>query len=148
MQKMLPSQDSESSPKIPQRKKDWDNSPELWKQFDWIPDANRVQLMFMSNLSYPQMGCKSLFSLAIFLSVALVVFLQLLSHVWFVVTPWTVACHASLSFTISWTLLKFTSVESVMLSNHLILCHSLLRLSPIFSRIRAFSNESALHIKL
>ena len=88
------------------------------------------------------------FSLAIFLRVALVVFLQLLSHVWFFVTPWTVACHTPLSFTISWSLLKFMSVESVMLSNHFFLCHSLLLLPPIFSRIRVFSNESALHNNL
>jgi len=142
VQKILPSQDSESSPKIPKRKVNWDNSLELWKQFDRVPDANRVQLIFMSSLSNPQMGCNPLFSLAIFLRVVLVVFLQLLSCVWFFVTPWTVACHTPLSFTISWSLLKFMSVESVMLSNHFFLCHSLLLLPPIFSRIRVFSNKA------
>ena len=50
------------------------------------------------------------------------VVIQSLSHVLLFATPWTVACQASLSFTISWSLLKFTSIESVMLSNHLILC--------------------------
>ena len=60
------------------------------------------------------------------------------------VTPWTVALQASLSFTISRTLLKFMSVESVMPSNHLILCHPLLFLPSIFPNIRVFSNESAL----
>ena len=60
--------------------------------------------------------------------------------------PWTAAHQASLSFTISWSLLKFLSVELVMLSNHLILCHPLL-LPSIFSSIRVFSNESALHIR-
>ena len=62
-------------------------------------------------------------------------------------TPWTTASQASLSFIISWNLLKFTSVESVMLSNHLILCHSLLLLPSVFPRIRIFSSESTLHIR-
>ena len=48
---------------------------------------------------------------------------QLLSHVQLFVTLWTIACQAPLSFTLSWSLLKFMSVESVMLSNHLVLCH-------------------------
>ena len=62
------------------------------------------------------------------------------------VTSWTVAYQAPLSSTISRFLLKFMSIESVILSNHLILCHLLL-LSSIFPRIRVFSNESALYIK-
>ena len=61
-------------------------------------------------------------------------------------TPWTRAHQASLYFTISWSLLKFM-LESVMQSNHLILCHPLLLLSSIFPSIRVFSNESALCIK-
>ena len=61
-------------------------------------------------------------------------------------TPWTAACQASLSFTISWSLLKFMSIESVMPSSHLVLCHSLL-LPSIFPSIRVFFNESALHIR-
>ena len=67
------------------------------------------------------------------------------SHTWHFVTPWTVACLASLSFTISWRLLKFMSIELVVLSNHLILCCPLL-LPSIFPSIRVFSNELALHI--
>ena len=63
------------------------------------------------------------------------------------VTPRTAARHASLSFTISWSLLKLTSIESVMPSNHLILCHPLLLLPSIFSSIRVFSNESDLRIR-
>ena len=63
------------------------------------------------------------------------------------VTPWTVALQAFLSFTISWSLLKLMSIESVMPSNHLILCHPLLLLPSIFPSIRVFSNESALHIR-
>ena len=62
-------------------------------------------------------------------------------------TPWTAARQASLSFTISWTLLNLMSIESVMLSNHLILCRPLLLLPSIFPSIRVFSSESALRIK-
>ena len=71
---------------------------------------------------------------------------QSLSHVWLFATPWTTACQASLSITNSKSLLKLMSIESVMPSNHLILCHSLLLLPSIFPSIRVFSNESALHM--
>ena len=69
---------------------------------------------------------------------------QLLSHVWVFATPWT-AAHQS--FTISQNSLKLMSTESMMPSNHLILCHPLLPLPSIFPSIRVFSNESRLHIK-
>ena len=72
---------------------------------------------------------------------------ELLSHVRFFVTPQTAACQASLSFSISQSLFKLMSIESVMPSNHLILCPSLLLLPSIFPSIRVFSNESALHIR-
>ena len=62
-------------------------------------------------------------------------------------SPWTAACQASLSFTISWSLLKFMSIESVIISNHLILCSPLLLLPAIFLSIRIFSNELAFHIR-
>ena len=62
-------------------------------------------------------------------------------------TLWTAAHQASLSITNSWSLLKLMSIESVMPSNHLILCRTLLLLPSIFPRIRVFSNESVLHIK-
>ena len=71
---------------------------------------------------------------------------SLLSCVWLFVTPWTTALQASLSFTISWSLLKLLSIESVMPSNHLILCHPLL-LPSVFPSIRVFSNESVLRIR-
>ena len=61
------------------------------------------------------------------------------------VTPWTAACQASLSITNSWNLLKLVSIESVMPSNHLILCHSLLLPPSIFRSIRVFFKESVLH---
>ena len=72
---------------------------------------------------------------------------QSLSHVWLFVTPWTAARQASLSTTNSQSLLKLMSIESVMLSKHLILCRPLLLLSSIFPSIRVFSNESVLHIR-
>ena len=73
---------------------------------------------------------------------------QSLSHVWLFATPWTVAPHqASLSFTISWSLLKLMSIESMMPSNHLILYRPLLLLPSIFPSIRVFSSESALRIR-
>ena len=70
-----------------------------------------------------------------------------LSHVWLFVTPWIAACQASLSITNSWSSLKLMSIESVMPSNHLILCHSLLLSPSIFPSIRVFSNDSVLHIR-
>ena len=72
---------------------------------------------------------------------------QLLSCVCLFETPWTAANQDSLSFTISWSLLKLMSIELVMPSNHLILCHPLLLLPSIFTRKRIFSNESAHHIR-
>ena len=60
---------------------------------------------------------------------------------------WTAACQTSLSFTISWSLLRLMSIETMMPSNHLILCHSLLLMPSIFPRIRVFSNELALYIR-
>ena len=72
---------------------------------------------------------------------------QSLSCVQLFATPWTAARQASLSITNSWSSLKLMSIESVMLSSHLILCHPLLLLPPIPPSIRVFSNESALHIR-
>ena len=79
--------------------------------------------------------------------IRITVVVQLLSCVWFSVIPWTTAHQASLSFTISRSLLKLTSIESVMPSSHLILCHPLLLLPPISPSIRVFSNESTLRIR-
>ena len=79
------------------------------------------------------------------LSIVFVV--QLLSRVQLFATSWTAACQASLSFTISQSLLKFMCTESVILSNHLFFCHLLLLLPSIFPRIRVFSSELALRIR-
>ena len=78
-----------------------------------------------------------------FLSVSV----QSLSRVWLFATPWTTAHQASLSITNSQSLLKLKSIDSVMPSNHLILCRPLLLLPSIFPSIRVFSNESVLHIR-
>ena len=72
---------------------------------------------------------------------------QLLSRVWLFATPWIAACQTSLSITNSWSPPKPMSIESVMPSNRLILCHPLLLLPSIFPSIRVFSNESALRIR-
>ena len=73
---------------------------------------------------------------------------QLLSHVRLFVTPWTAAHQVSLSITNSWSSLKLMSIESVMTSNHLILCRPLLLLPSIFPSFRVFSNESALESRI
>ena len=75
------------------------------------------------------------------------VVIQSFSWVRLLATPWTEALQASLSFTIFWSLLKLMSTESVMPSNHLILCRPLLLLPSIFPSNRVFSNEFTLHIR-
>ena len=72
---------------------------------------------------------------------------QLPSHVRLFVTPWTAACQASLSFAISHSLLELMFIESVMPSNHLILCHPLLLVPSIFPSIKCLSSELVLHIR-
>ena len=81
------------------------------------------------------------------LLVEIVVVVQLFSRVQLFVTLWTAACQPSLSFTISWSLLTFTSIELMMPSNQLVLCCPLLLLPSIFPGIRDFSNELALCIR-
>ena len=75
------------------------------------------------------------------------VLVQSLSYVQLFVTPWTAARQASLSFTISWTLLKLMSIESVMPSSHLVLCYPLFLLPSVFPSTRVFSNESVFRIR-
>ena len=72
---------------------------------------------------------------------------QSLSCVWLFATPWTVAHQAFLSITTSWNLLKLMSIELMLPSKHLILCHPLLFLPSVFPSIRVFSNESILCIR-
>ena len=90
----------------------------------------RAEMMWLNNTSY------NIFSPV-----------QSLSHAWLFVTPWTAACRASLSITNSQSSLKLMPIESVMPSNHLILCCPLLLLPSLFPSIRVFSSESALFIK-
>ena len=78
-----------------------------------------------------------------FVKFIIIIFLR----VWLFATPWTARHQASLSFTVSWSLLKLMSIESVMPSNHLILCHPLLFPPSIFPSIRVFFNELALPIR-
>ena len=72
---------------------------------------------------------------------------QSVSHEWLFATPWTAACQASLSIINSQSLFEFMSIMSVMPSNYLILCHTILLLPWIFPSIRVFSSESVLHIR-
>ena len=98
----------------------------------------------LDQLSFNQLlGSFILSSFKLFQGISLV---QLLSHVRLFVTLWTAACQASLFITNSQSRFKLMSISSVMPSNHLILCHSLLLLS-IFPSIKVFSNESALSIR-
>ena len=103
----------------------------------WIKSA-RILLRIFASTFIIDIGLKNSFSV--------VVGVQSLSLVWLFVTPWTAACQVSLSFTISWSLLRFMSIESMMLSNRLILCCPLLLLPSVFSSIRVFSNKLAICI--
>ena len=94
--------------------------------------------MDLGKVNWQHSGKGSLFFVAV---------VQLLSCVRLFVTPWTVARQTSLSLTISQSLLKLTSIELVISSNHLNLCCPLLLLPSIFPSIRVFSNELGLHIR-
>ena len=117
----------------------------------WIPtfkwEANSYLLF--SFFLFIFWGQSKLLNLGCLLFLAIFIFPQFSSvaHVQLFATPWTAAPQASLSITNSRSLLKLVSIESVMTSNHLILCHSLLLPPSIITSIRVFSNESVLHIK-
>ena len=106
-------------------------------------DITKVHLIKAVVFPVVMHGCESL---TIKKAVVAVV-VQSLSHVQLFVTSWTASHQASLSFTISQSLLKLMSIESAMPSNHLILCRPLLLPSSIFPSIRVFSNESVLRIR-
>ena len=91
--------------------------------------------------------CMCIYTYVFQILLAYVVVVHSLCCVRLLATPWTPACQASLSLTISQCLPKFISIESVMLSNHLFLCHRLLLLPSTFSSIRVFSSESTLCIR-
>ena len=89
---------------------------------------------------------KYLIACLVFYSSFSFIIVHMLSCVWLFVTPWNAAFQASLSITISQSLLKLMFIESVMPSNYLVLCHPLLLLPSVFSSIRFFSSELAFHI--
>ena len=122
-------------------------SPSLQVLISWFLSAS----FFFADDPPALQGSDSLtfcgwFTLVVLDGRTIIAVVQLLSHVRFFVTPWTAAGQASLSFTIFQSLLKLMSIESVMPSNHLILCLPFL-LRSIFPHIRIFSNELALHIR-
>ena len=93
------------------------------------------------NLCFSQCEIMLLFGIHVFSSV------QSRSRVQLLATPWIATSQASLSITNSWSSFRLMSIESVMPSSHLILCHPLLLLPPISPRIRVFSSESTLHMR-
>ena len=111
---------------------------------DWATELNWKNFLLPPETiqSNNQKGCSSLINLF-----PLIFVVQSLSCVQLFVTSWTAASQASLFFTTSRSLLKFTSIEPVALSNHLTLCHPLLLLPSIFPSISVFSNELALHMR-
>ena len=120
----------------------------------WFPYHFLLDLVLLWSVSYNNsfnIGVPQILSLLISLTASffpgdLFVVVQSLSRVRLFATPWTTARQASLSFTISRSLLKLMSIESVMPSHHLIPCHSPFLLPSIFPSIRVFSNEPALCI--
>ena len=91
--------------------------------------------------------CPYLYYFFLLFALVFIIVVQSPSRVQLFATPWTAACQASLSFTISQSFLKLISIESAMPSNRLILCCPLLLLPSLFPGIRVFSNESVLHIR-
>ena len=107
-----------------------------------------VQLLWKMGWKFlKRLNIESLSDVIPLVGILQLVIVQSLSHVQLFLTPWTAAYQASLSFTISQSLLKLMSIESVMLFNHLILCCSLFLMLSVFPGIRVFSSELALHIR-
>ena len=117
----------------------------LTSPFPWFLSASVSGFIPTWLHLYPLLN-QELSSAPFLVSTTVVFVVQLLSHLQLFVTPWTAARQALQSFTISRSLLKLVSIESVIPSNHLILHCPLLLLPSIFPSIRVFSNESALHI--
>ena len=112
--------------------------------FSFSPNSSQERVDLNQYFSYFE---KNRFHRSVFLKRIFVVPIQSLSCVWLFATPWTTACHNFLSLAISWSLLKFMSIESVMLSNHLILYCPFFLLPSIFPSIRVFSSELAFCIR-
>ena len=109
----------------------------IWKSRHMMPPTLLLFLKVASAIWHPLW-----FHISFLLAVV-----QLLTYVWLFVTPWTAACQASQSSTISQSLIKLLFIILVMPSNHLILCHLLLLLPSIFPSIRVFPNELSLCIR-
>ena len=113
----------------------------------WLRLRYRRKLKFMARvragiINWPGEGIPSAISIVTWISAVYLSHSVMSNSLW---PPWAAACQASLSITRS--LLKLMPIESVMSSNHLILCHPLLLLPSIFPSIRVFANESVLHIR-
>ena len=127
--------------------------PIIWSMFHIFPNicvAFYYAHVIPVRCMYPDSRIESDFAHCYFppaLILVLLVVVQSVSRVWLFVTSWTAAYQASLSFIISWSLLKLMYIELVMPPNHLVLYCPLLLLSSIFPSIRVFSNESVLHIR-
>ena len=106
----------------------------------WVQDLHSLYWKRFFNIKFTILTILSL-------QFSSIVVVQLLSCVQLFATPWTAAHQASLSLTISWSLLKLMSIELVMPSNHVVFCYPLLLLPSIFPIIRVFSNELALCIR-
>ena len=117
----------------------WFFCPCSWFHWEWRVARVCTHSIFSWHLRYSKLGTLCFGSD--------IVVNQSLSRVWLLAAPWTTACQGSLSFTVSQSFLKVMFIESVMLSNDLILCCPLLLLPSIFLSISVFSKESALCIK-
>ena len=115
----------------------------MFMVFSFISDPSFYLLMHLPNSWQNFNRNKWSFHLKINEMVKTVFFFQWISCVWLFVSPWTAACQTPVSSTTSWSLLKFLSIELVMLSNHLIVYGPVLLLPSIFPSIGVFSNESA-----
>ena len=115
-------------------------------EYNWIQKQSPVCEMGTGK-EYRSFLIEDMLEISLCTEYSIAVVVQSLNHVTLFTTPWTAAYQASLSFTISQSLLKIKSIESIMPSNHLILCHPLLSLLSIFPSIRVFSNELTLCIR-
>ena len=131
-----------------QARKKINNSPKINQKFSKPCFLiSFVALLLKERISKCYLNCHSLLKYLHYELNLPISSVQSLIHVRLFATPWTAARQASLSITNSWSLLKLTSIESVMPSSHLILCRPLLLLPPIPPTIRVFSNESTLRIR-
>ena len=119
---------------------------QIWKTQQWPQDWKRSVFIPISKKGIAK-ECSNYCTIALISHVSKFSSVQLLSCVQLFATPWITARQVSLSITNSWSSLRLTSIESVMPSSHLILCHPLLLLPPIPPRIRVFSNESTLRMR-